>query len=156
MSEVSGKQPQLQAAVQPQPRNIKQAAVRPQFRNINIGQILKYRMPAPAIVSILHRVSGALMFLVGIPFILWLFQQSLTSEISFEHYQSIVSHWFAKLVLLGLIWGYLHHLLAGVRFLTLDLDIGGDKAPARRSAMGVLIVSLALTLLLALKLFGVF
>ena len=64
-----------------------QRAVRPEFRNLGLGEILRYRMPPPAIVSILHRVSGVLLFLVGIPFILYLFQNSLTSELSFEVYR---------------------------------------------------------------------
>ena len=63
---------------------------RPQFRNIHISQILQYRLPAPGIVSILHRVSGALMFLLGLPFALYLFEQSITSEISFDNYLAIV------------------------------------------------------------------
>ncbi|MEB2319844.1 MAG: succinate dehydrogenase, cytochrome b556 subunit [Pseudomonadota bacterium] len=132
------------------------AKPRPEFRNIHVSQILKYRMPGPAIVSILHRISGALLFLVGIPFILYLFQQSLTSELSFERYQAVVSHWFAKLVLLGLAWGFLHHLLAGIRFLFLDLHMGCDLPSARKSAAIVLFASLVLTALVGLKIFGVF
>jgi len=107
-------------------------------------------------VSILHRISGALMFVVGIPFILYLLQQSISSEISFDHYRSLVSHWFTKLVLLALIWSYLHHFCAGIRFLFLDLHIGIEKPAARSSAGIVLIVSLVLTAIVALKLFGVF
>lgn len=129
---------------------------RPQFRNIHITQIVQYRLPLAGIISILHRVSGALLFLLGIPFILYLFQQSLVSEISFENYRAIVSHWFAKLVLLALIWAYLHHFCAGVRHLLMDLDIGVDLAASRTSAAIVLAVSLALTLILAMKLFGLF
>jgi succinate dehydrogenase / fumarate reductase cytochrome b subunit len=129
---------------------------RPQFRNIHITQIVRYRMPLAAIVSILHRISGALIFLVGLPFLLYLFQQSLTSELSFETYRAVVSHWFAKLVLLALIWAYLHHFCAGLRHLLMDLDIGVDKDPGRNSAAAVLAVSLALTLIIALKLFGLF
>ncbi|MFT4100649.1 MAG: succinate dehydrogenase, cytochrome b556 subunit [Burkholderiaceae bacterium] len=130
--------------------------VRPKFRNINLPQIAAYRLPVPGIVSILHRASGALMFVVGIPFILYLLQQSISSEISFDHYRALVSHWFAKLVLLALIWAYLHHFCAGIRYLLLDVHIGIDKAAARTSAGIVLIVSLVLTFLVALKLFGVF
>ncbi|HWS73639.1 MAG TPA: succinate dehydrogenase, cytochrome b556 subunit, partial [Quisquiliibacterium sp.] len=77
--------------------------VRPQFRNIHVSQLAQYRLPLAGFVSILHRISGALMFLVGLPFLLYLFQQSLLSEISFENYRAIVSHWFAKLVLLALV-----------------------------------------------------
>ena len=129
---------------------------RPQYTNIQVTQILGYRMAVPAIVSILHRISGALLFLVGIPFVLYLLQQSITSELSFDHYQSLVSHWFVKLVLLALIWAYLHHFCAGIRFLLLDVHVGIEKAKARSSAGAVLIVSLALTAIVALKLFGVF
>jgi len=129
---------------------------RPQYRNIHVSQILQYRLPLAGLVSILHRISGALMFLVGIPFILYLFQQSLTSEISYESYRGLVSHWFAKLVLLALIWAYLHHLCAGIRYLVLDVHVGLEKEQARTSAAVVLGVSLALTFVVALKLFGVF
>ncbi|MFA7504636.1 MAG: succinate dehydrogenase, cytochrome b556 subunit [Burkholderiaceae bacterium] len=132
------------------------AKPRPEFRNIQISRIIRYRLPVPGIVSILHRVSGALLFLVGIPFILYLFQQSLTSELSFERYQMVVSHWFAKLVLLALAWGFLHHLCAGVRYLLLDLHIGWDLPTARKSAAIVLFASLILTALAGLKIFGVF
>ncbi|MGD9946723.1 MAG: succinate dehydrogenase, cytochrome b556 subunit [Burkholderiaceae bacterium] len=131
-------------------------ATRSEFRNIHVSDILSYRLPLPGIVSILHRVSGVLMFLIGIPFILYLFQQSLLSEISYESYRAIVSHWFAKLVLLALIWAYLHHLVAGLRFLFLDVHVGIDKPSARKSAGAVLVVSVLLTLLVALKLFGLF
>ena len=129
---------------------------RPEFRNLHLSQIATYRMPLSAIVSILQRISGALMFLIGLPFLLYLLQQSLLSEISFEHYRSIVSHWFAKLVLLALAWAYLHHLCAGIRYLFLDLDIGVDKPTSRTSAAVVLAASLTLTLLVALKIFGAF
>lgn len=132
------------------------ARARPQFRNIHVSQIRQYRLPLAGVVSILHRVSGALMFLVGLPFVLYLFQQSITSEISFETFQAVASHWLAKLVLLGIAWGYLHHFCAGVRYLVLDLHVGTDKDAARKSATAVLAVSLLLTLVVALKLFGVF
>jgi len=132
------------------------AKPRPEFRNLNITQIIRYRLPGPGIVSILHRASGALLFLVGIPFILYLFQQSLTSELSFERYSAVVSHWFAKLVLLALAWAFLHHLFAGVRYLFLDLHMGADLPAARKSAAIVLFASLILTALAGLKIFGVF
>ncbi len=133
-----------------------QRGARPGFRNIHVTQIARYRLPLAGIVSILHRISGALMFLVGVPFVLYLFQQSLTSELSFENYRAIVSHWFARLVLLGLIWAYLHHFCAGLRHLLMDLDVGVDKAAGRTSAAIVLAVSVTLTLVIALKLFGLF
>lgn len=131
------------------------ARSRPQFRNINVGQIVQYRLPPAGIVSILHRISGAALFLL-LPLLLWLFDLSLTSELSFLRLSEFAGHWFVKLVLAGLAWAFLHHLVAGIRYLVLDLHIGLDKAPARASALAVFAVSLPLALLAALKIFGVF
>jgi len=128
---------------------------RPEFRNIHVTQILQYKLPPPGMVSILHRASGAALFL-ALPLILWLFDLSLMSELSFERLIEIGSHWFVKLMLLGLIWAFLHHLVAGLRYLMLDLHMGVDKPAARTSALAVFWISLPLTLLTALKLFGVF
>jgi len=128
---------------------------RPQFSNIHVTQIVRYRMPLAAIVSILHRISGALMFLL-FPFILYLLEQSLISEISFEYFKGIASHWLVKLIILALCWSYLHHFSAGIRHLMMDVHIGLSKDGARKSAAVVLGVSLFLTALVALKLFGAF
>jgi len=128
---------------------------RPQFSNIHITEIVRYRMPLSAMVSILHRISGALMFLL-LPFILFLLEKSLTSEISFEYFKSIASHWFVKLVILALAWAYLHHFSAGIRHLFMDAHIGLSKEGSRKTASSVLIISLVLTALVALKLFGAF
>ena len=130
--------------------------IRPQFRNIHVSQLFYYRLPLAGIVSILHRISGALLFLIGIPFVLYLLQQSITSEISFEKYRELTSHWFARLILLGLIWSYLHHFCAGIRYLVLDLHVGISKEQSHVSSIAVLVVSLVLTFLVALKLFGAF
>jgi succinate dehydrogenase / fumarate reductase cytochrome b subunit len=131
-------------------------AARPVFRNLGLGEILRYRMAPPALVSILHRVSGVLLFVVGIPFILYLFQNSLTSELSFQSYRSAVSSWLGKLVLLALIWSFLHHLLAGIRFLLLDVHVGIERDPSAKTAWAVLGLSLFLTLVCALFLLGLF
>ena len=128
---------------------------RPEFRNIHIAQILPYKLPPPGLVSIMHRVSGALLFLT-LPLILWLFDLSLTSEISYARLAGFASHWLVKLVLVALAWAFLHHLVAGVRYLMLDLHLGVEKAAARTSALAVYAISLPLTLLAALKIFGVF
>jgi succinate dehydrogenase / fumarate reductase cytochrome b subunit len=132
------------------------ARARPRFRNIEIGQILQYRLPPAGIVSILHRLSGALLFLLGLPLVLYLFQNSLGSQASFESYKAFVASPLAKLVLLALIWAYLHHFCAGVRYLLLDLHVGTEKDSARKSALAAIAVSLALTAIFALKLFGAF
>ena len=128
---------------------------RPEFRNIHVTQILRYRLPAGGFASILHRVSGALMFL-ALPLLLWLFDLSLISEDSFGRMASMLSNWFARLLLLGLAWALLHHLVTGIRHLLLDLHIGIDKEAAARSAIVVHMITLPLTLLAGLKLFGVF
>ena len=128
---------------------------RPQFRNIGITQIAAYRLPLAGVVSILHRISGLLMFLM-LPFILYLLDHSLLSEISFEYFKGFTSNWFVKLIILALSWGYLHHFCAGIRHLIMDMHIGLDKVSARKSAASVLVVSLTLAVLVALKLFGAF
>ncbi|HYF59035.1 MAG TPA: succinate dehydrogenase, cytochrome b556 subunit [Burkholderiaceae bacterium] len=129
---------------------------RPQYRNIHVTQILHYRLPPPGIVSILHRISGSLLFLVGIPFVLYLFQQSLTSEISFQSYRAIVGSVPGKLVLLAIIWAYVHHTVAGIRYLLLDRHVGIQKFAASKSATAVLAITVLITLVIALKLFGAF
>lgn len=114
--------------------------------------LLAIRQPLPAIVSILHRISGALLFLVGIPVLLWGVQRSLASPETFAQWKAAVSTPFAKIVLLVLAWAYLHHLLAGVRHLLLDMHIGLDLASARRSAAITLVLALVLTLIVAVRL----
>jgi succinate dehydrogenase / fumarate reductase cytochrome b subunit len=128
---------------------------RPQYRNIHIAQIAGYRLPLAGFVSILHRISGLLMFML-LPFILFLLDQSLLSETSFESFHTFTSYWFVKLVILALSWAYLHHFCAGLRHLVMDLHIGLDKNSSRKSAAGVLTISLALAAVIALKLFGAF
>jgi succinate dehydrogenase / fumarate reductase cytochrome b subunit len=125
------------------------------FTNINIAQIIRYRLPAAGMVSILHRVSGAMMFLL-LPFILYLFDLSITSEISFAYLQGFASHWFVKLMILAISWGYLHHFCGGIRHLIMDAHIGLTKEGSRNSARVVFVVSLPLTLLVAFKLYGAF
>lgn len=127
---------------------------RPEYRNIHVSQILSYRLPPAGLVSIMHRVSGAALFLL-LPLLLWLFDLSLASEISFERLRGFAGNWLVKLILLGLIWALFHHLIAGVRYLLLDLHIGVDKDASRKSAFAVYWISLPLTLLGALWLFGV-
>ncbi|MCE2867882.1 MAG: succinate dehydrogenase, cytochrome b556 subunit [Oxalobacteraceae bacterium] len=123
------------------------------FTNIHILQIIRYRLPLAGMVSILHRISGAMMFLL-LPFILYLFDLSITSEISFDRLQGFASHWFVKLLILAVSWGYLHHFCGGIRHLIMDAHIGLTKEGARASARMVFVVSLLLTLLVAFKLFG--
>jgi succinate dehydrogenase / fumarate reductase cytochrome b subunit len=129
---------------------------RPVIRNVSITDItINYKQPPSALVSILHRISGLGLFLM-LPFLLYLFQESLRSEISFEHFKGVVDNGFAKVLLLGLSWAYLHHFTAGIRHLFMDNHMALDKDASQKTARWVLVISLALTVLVGLKLFGVF
>jgi succinate dehydrogenase / fumarate reductase, cytochrome b subunit len=155
----------------PQPPSRKEKAMpeiakkRPEFRNINFfSDLPTYRMAPAAIVSILHRVSGVLIFIL-LPFILWLFDTSVSSEVSFARFRAafnvgigFVPGVLIKLVALALIWAYLHHLCAGLRFLWLDASHHSVNREfgCYRSARVVLAVSLVLTAILGAKLFGLY
>jgi succinate dehydrogenase / fumarate reductase cytochrome b subunit len=136
---------------------------RPEFRNINaFKDLTTYRLPAAGIVSILHRISGALMFLL-LPFIIWLFDTSVSSEYSFARFKAafnvglgFVPGWFLKLVALALIWAYLHHLTAGLRHLYMDVHHAVSKEFGKSSAVATLVISLGLTAVLGAKLFGLY
>jgi len=139
------------------------ARQRPEFRNINaISDLPTYRLPAAGWVSILHRVSGALMFLL-MPFIIWMFDNSITSELSFATFAAafnvgigFVPGWFVKLVALGLIWAYLHHFIAGLRHLYMDINHAVTKEFGKSTAVLTLALSLGLTAVLGAKLFGLY
>ena len=109
--------------------------------------LARIRLPVPALVSILHRVSGAALFLL-LPFLLYLLHASLGSPESYVRLRAIIEQPLVKLVLIGLLWAYLHHLCAGIRFLALDLHWGIELQSARRNAWAVLAVSLVLTVIL--------
>ena len=128
---------------------------RPQFRNIHVTELSNYRMAVGPIVSILHRISGIIIFAL-LPCILYMLELSLRSEMSYAYFQGIASHWFVKLITLGLVWAFLHHFCAGIRHLFMDVHVAAEKEPARNTAKFVLVISLVLTALVALKLFGVF
>jgi succinate dehydrogenase / fumarate reductase cytochrome b subunit len=123
---------------------------------------LQYRLPLAGVVSILHRASGAMMFAL-MPLIVWFFDVSLTSEITFERFTSafeagigFVPGLLVKLVVLGLIWAYLHHFIAGVRHLWMDMTHSVTKEFGRQSAVVTLAASVLLTLVLGAKLFGLY
>jgi len=136
---------------------------RPEFRNIHaIRDLPSYRLPLAGIVSILHRISGALMFLL-MPFIIWMFDTSISSEYSFARFSSAFNNglWFlpavlVKLLTLALIWAYLHHLIAGLRHLYMDVNHAVSKEFGRSSALFTLALSLTLTAVLGAKLFGLY
>jgi succinate dehydrogenase / fumarate reductase cytochrome b subunit len=114
--------------------------------------LVRIRLPLPGLVSILHRVSGAALFLFAIPLLLFAVQTSLASADGFEALRATFSHVLWKLVLVGLLWAYLHHLFAGIRYLLLDLHVGDDLRPAQQSSVAVLISGVALTLFIAVRL----
>jgi succinate dehydrogenase / fumarate reductase cytochrome b subunit len=129
------------------------------MRLVDAGQ---YRLPLAGVVSILHRISGALMFFL-LPFIIWLFDVSVTTEISYERFTSafvagigFVPGFFVKLVALALIWSFLHHFIAGLRHLWMDATHSVTKEFGRQSAAATLALSVLLTIVLGAKLFGVF
>ncbi len=136
---------------------------RPEFRNIHLlNDVRTYRLPPAGVVSILHRVSGLLMFLL-LPFVVWLFDTSLSSEISFERFTAafdagigFVPGGLVKLACLALIWGYLHHFIAGVRHLYMDATHSVTKEFGKSSALLTLALSLGLTVVLGAKLFGLY
>ena len=140
------------------------AKKRPEFRNINaFKDLTTYRMTPAAWVSILHRASGAILFLL-LPLVIWLFDTSVSSEYSFARFKfafgaglGFVPGWFLKLVVLGIIWGYLHHMIAGMRHLWMDISHEAvNKQFGKTSALFTLVVSISLTLVLGAKLFGLY
>ena len=124
--------------------------VRPKYLSLQ-ALLFEIRLPLPGWVSILHRISGALLF-VAIVWLLWMLDRSLSSEAAFEKIRHYASLWPVKLALLVLVWAYCHHFCAGIRFLFLDLDKGIDKATARLTSGIVLAASLLLTAYLGWKL----
>lgn len=118
-------------------------AIKKRPKNLDLTTI---NLPLPGKVSILHRVSGVGLFLC-LPLLLWLFSASLTSPETFATFKSISSNLLVKAVMAGLIWSFVHHFCAGIRFLLLDLHVGIEKQAARKSAGIVFAVSIPLTLI---------
>lgn len=130
--------------------------------NMRLIEALQYRLPVAGIVSILHRASGLVMFVL-LPFVIWMLDTSVTSEISYDRFASAFSAGIGfvpgvvvKLAVLALIWSYLHHAIAGVRHLWMDATHSVSKAQGRSSAIVTLVSSLLLTALLGAKLFGLY
>ena len=122
----------------------------------------QYKLPPSALVSILHRISGLIIALL-LPFVIWLFDKSLTSEISFDEFRGaflagigFVPAFVVKLVTLVLVWAFLHHFCAGVRHLYFDITHNTTKEVGRVTALATLVVSLVLTVVLGAKLFGLY
>ena len=114
------------------------------------------RLPLAGFASILHRVSGAGLFLM-LPLLIWLLQLSLGStQDSAAMFAAVTGNWLVKFILLGLLWAFLHHFCMGIRILLIDIHVGVEKQQAHNSAMAVMVVSLALTAILGLKLLGAY
>jgi succinate dehydrogenase / fumarate reductase, cytochrome b subunit len=136
---------------------------RPVYTNVNVfTDLTGYRLPIAGIVSILHRVSGLLMFLL-LPFVVWLFDTSVSSEMSYESFRSafeagigFVPALLVKLTVLALAWAYLHHMVAGLRHLWMDGTHAVSKEQGKGSAIAVFAISLPLTALVGAKLFGLY
>ena len=130
--------------------------------NMRLIDALQYRLPLAGVVSILHRVSGMMMFFL-LPFIVWMFDASVTSEVSYDGFTSafvagvgFVPGFVIKLVALALIWAYLHHAVAGLRHLWMDATHAVTKEFGHSSAVATFAVSIGLTVVLGAKLFGLF
>lgn len=106
---------------------------RPKYYDLNLAHL-----PPPGLVSIFHRVSGALLFFPILPTLLYLLHATLGSEAGFERWHEFFTRPAVKLVVIGAAWLYAHHFFAGIRFLLLDLHIGIERVPARTSALAVL------------------
>jgi len=124
--------------------------VRPKYLNLQ-ALLFEIRLPLPGWISILHRISGALLFL-ALVWLLWMLDRSLASEAAFDKLKHYAGLWQVKPSLLALVWAYCHHFCAGIRYLFLDLDKGVDLASARLSSWLVLATSLALTAFFGWKL----
>jgi succinate dehydrogenase / fumarate reductase, cytochrome b subunit len=122
---------------------ITKAPPKPRPMYLNLVQI---RLPLPGILSIMHRISGAVLFLC-LPAFLWLLDRSLDTEVGYDFVREVVlANWMVKVVLAGLLWGFMHHFCAGIRYLFLDMHMGIDLKSARKSAAVVYFVSIPLTL----------
>ncbi len=122
--------------------------VRPVYLNL-----LRIHLPLPGWVSILHRVSGVLLF-AALPLGVWALSVSLADEAGFQRIADRMTHPLAKSVLLLLIWAFVHHLLAGLRHLALDVHWGVDLRHARQTGSAVLLATGLVTLLAAWRLFA--
>ena len=109
-------------------------------------ELHKIKLPLPGFVSILHRISGLLLFF-ALPLILWILQASLRSIESYTQLVEIFQHPLSKLIILGVMWSFFHHFCAGIRYLALDFDIGTSLLQARASSRWVLVTSLLFTLI---------
>ena len=113
--------------------------------------LFRIRLPLPALVSILHRISGTALFVFA-GALLYLLQESLRSPESHAHFVALTGHCLVKLFLIGMLWSFLHHFFAGLRFLLLDIHVASDLGATRAMSLAVLVASLLLTAILGVRL----
>jgi succinate dehydrogenase / fumarate reductase, cytochrome b subunit len=119
---------------------------RPKYYDLNL-----LNLPVPGLVSIFHRITGVAMFLFLIPATLYVLQCTLGSEAGFNQWKAIFAQPLVKVIVLGFVWAYMHHLFAGIRYLLLDVHIGIALAPARLSAKIVLVLGVLATALIGVR-----
>ena len=120
---------------------------KPRPKYLSLAALLfEIRLPLPGWVSILHRISGLLLFL-AVAWLLFLLDRSLASQAGFDAVRRTLGLWPVKLSLLLLVWAYCHHFCAGIRFLLLETQRGWDKRSARLSSVVVLLAGVALTVI---------
>jgi succinate dehydrogenase / fumarate reductase cytochrome b subunit len=120
-------------------------AVKKRPVNLDIGSI---KLPITAYVSILHRVSGVITFF-ALAVLLWLLDQSLASQQSFDSVRAILSHPLAQFIVWGSLVALLYHAIAGIRHLLMDLGVGEDSFKSGRISAWIAVgVALALIALL--------
>ncbi len=120
---------------------------RPKYYDLNLAHL-----PPPGLVSIFHRVSGALLFFPILPIVLYMLHVTLGSEAGFARWHEFFARPVVKLIVIGAAWLYAHHFYAGIRFLLLDLHIGVEKAPSRTSAIAVLALGAATAIFIGWRL----
>ena len=126
--------------------------VRPVFRNIGFAELANYRLPIPGIASIVHRVTGIALF-VCLLFLLAMLQMSLKSDAGFEAFRSIVwANPIAKVVLIGLLFAIVYHMIAGLRHMVQDTNAWLDLPVARATAFAVFGLSVLVTALVVWRL----
>ncbi|HVJ13767.1 MAG TPA: succinate dehydrogenase, cytochrome b556 subunit [Burkholderiales bacterium] len=126
--------------------------IRPKYLSLP-ALLFEIRLPVPGWVSILHRISGAWLFFPFAAWVLYLLDTSLASETGFDYVRTeYLALPVVKLGALVLIWSFCHHFCAGIRYLLLDLDIGGDLPTARATSWIVIIAGLALTAIFGARL----
>ena len=132
-----------------------ETVVKKRPKHLNVF-LLGIQLPFPGMVSIFHRISGAGLFIM-LWFVLWVFDKSLASEADFQQIVECLRHPIVLLIGLGLLWAFIFHFCAGIRYLFLDADIGVDLRSARMSAFAVAgISSIISVIVFVLVLFHLF